>query len=101
VPKSRWVSEGLFDVWLPTLAPSEALLRRFQKKVAADPRAFTQLARAYERELLGSADSRQLVEFLALVATRMPIALGCFCADESLCHRSVLARVVRAHAPAG
>jgi uncharacterized protein YeaO (DUF488 family) len=99
VPKSRWVAEGLFDLWLPTLAPSEALLKRFQKKIAEDPRQFGKFATAFTRELEGSADSRQLVEFLALVATRMPIALGCFCADESRCHRSVLAQVVRAHAP--
>jgi uncharacterized protein YeaO (DUF488 family) len=30
VTKSRWVRDGYFDVWLPSLAPSAKLLARFK-----------------------------------------------------------------------
>ena len=54
----------------------------------------------YEKDLLGHADTRQTVEFVAEIASRMPIAIGCFCADESRCHRSRLYKILQDHAPA-
>jgi len=86
VARARWVAEGLFDVWLPAVAPSAALL--------ASGADLAPLFAAYERELLGSADGRQLVELLAVLARRMPVGLGCYCADESRCHRTRLRRLV-------
>ncbi len=98
VPRSRWRSESRFDVWLPALAPSLALLRRrFDPDDAASRRRFFA---AYEREL-ARPQSRQLVATLAAIAQRTPIALGCFCEDESRCHRSVLVRAVRRAAREG
>jgi uncharacterized protein YeaO (DUF488 family) len=35
-------------------------------------------------------DSRHAIELLAEMAKRTPISIGCFCEDESHCHRSVL-----------
>jgi uncharacterized protein YeaO (DUF488 family) len=53
----------------------------------------------YEKELLGSAEGRQTVEFVVQVAARVPISIGCFCADESRCHRSRLFKIIQDHAP--
>jgi len=100
VPKARWVADGLFDVWVPALAPSAELLKKIHAVKDPDERAFTRFFDAYERELLGSAEGRGLVELLALVALRTPLAIGCFCEDESRCHRSRLARMIRQYAPA-
>jgi uncharacterized protein YeaO (DUF488 family) len=55
---------------------------------------------AYERELLATAESRQTVAFVAQMAARIPISIGCFCADESRCHRSRLVKIINKHAPA-
>ena len=44
---------------------------------------------------------KQTVKFVALVAARTPICIGCFCADEKRCHRSRLVKVIKKHAPTG
>ena len=100
VPKSRWVRDGYFDVWLPTLAPSTKLLARFKKhRYTDDPAADRAFFDSYERELLATAESRQTVKFVAEVAARTPISIGCFCGDESRCHRSRLLKIIQEHAP--
>lgn len=97
VPKERWVSDGYFDVWLPALAPSATLLaqlKSFDLEKPADRKKFFD---RYERELLSSAESRQTVEFIAEVAARIAISIGCFCEDESRCHRSRLFKIIQEH----
>lgn len=79
-----------FDVWFPILAPSEALRRRWK----SDNFGFGEYCLRYERELLGRAESRQAVELLAALAARTPISIGCYCEDESLCHRSHLRKLI-------
>jgi uncharacterized protein YeaO (DUF488 family) len=77
VSKDRW--NEYFDVWFPSVAPSEALLRR-------RPFGFER----YAREIMARAESRQAVELLAALALRTPISIGCYCADEAQCHRAYL-----------
>jgi hypothetical protein len=48
---------------------------------------------------LSTAESRQTVEFLAHGAMRTPVSIGCFCADESRCHRSRLFKILRRYVP--
>jgi uncharacterized protein YeaO (DUF488 family) len=93
VPKHRWQRDGYFDVWFPVLAPSAELLRRYRGRDWNDRRVRRRFLDAYERELRQPL-SRQTVELLAALARRTPIAIGCYCADESMCHRSVLHRVL-------
>jgi uncharacterized protein YeaO (DUF488 family) len=93
------VRDGYFDVWLPALAPSAKLLVRVKNRNYDDPLVRDAFFDAYERELLATAESRQTVAFVAQVATRTPISVGCFCGDESRCHRSRLVKIIRQHAP--
>ena len=93
VSKDKWTSEGYFDVWFPYLAPSDALITRFRPRLD-DDKARRLFFAAYEKELLGSAESRQAVELLAVMSLRTPVSLGCFCEDETRCHRSRLFEVV-------
>lgn len=99
VPKDRWVADGYFDVWLPALAPSADLLAEVKNYDLENPAQRKRFFDRYERELLGHADTRQTVEFVAEIATLTPIAIGCFCADEARCHRSRLKQILLAHAP--
>jgi uncharacterized protein YeaO (DUF488 family) len=99
VPKDRWAKDGYFDVWLPVLAPSVKLVAEIKKKQSGPEAAFQKALDKYERELLSNSTGRQTVEFLAQVAARTPISVGCACADESRCHRSRLYRIIQAHAP--
>jgi uncharacterized protein YeaO (DUF488 family) len=99
VPKDRWVADGYFDVWLPALAPSAKLLSSLKKYDFENPARRKAFFDHYERELLSSAESRQTVEFVAKVAARTPISIGCFCEDESRCHRARLFKIIQEHAP--
>jgi len=95
VPKSTWVTNGYFDVWLPALAPSLKLLDRFKRRDWNDPAVRKAFFNRYEHELFSSADGRQTVEFVAKVAERTPVSIGRFCGDELKCHRSRLLKIVR------
>jgi uncharacterized protein YeaO (DUF488 family) len=98
VPKDRWAADGYFDVWLPVLAPSAKLVAEIKKKQNGPLSAFQKELDRYERELLSNATGRQTVEFIAQIAARMPISIGCACADESRCHRSRLFKTIQNHA---
>ena len=99
VPKERWAADGYFDVWLPVLAPSVKLVAEIKKAVKGTDAEREKAFDRYERELLSNATGRQAVEFLAQVAARTPISIGCACEDESRCHRSRLFKIIQAHAP--
>ena len=101
VPKERWAVDGYFDVWLPVLAPSVKLVAEIKKAVKGTDAEREKAFDRYERELLSNATGRQTVEFLALVAARTPISIGCACQDESRCHRSRLFKIIQEHAPEG
>src|SRR5579872_3385664 len=98
VSKDRWVADGYFDVWLPTLAPDAKLVTQIRglgpDKTAQRNRLFDR----YERELLSDAAGRQTVELLAKIAMRTPISIGCFCEEESGCHRARLFQIIQDHA---
>jgi len=94
VPKTRWQRDGYFDVWLPVIAPSTRLILRYRRRDWDDPSVRRQFFQAYEREL-GKTQARQTIQLLAALAQRTAIAVGCFCSDESRCHRSRLYQVIR------
>jgi uncharacterized protein YeaO (DUF488 family) len=89
VTKKEW--SAYFDVWFPVVAPSLNLLRRFQRSQTMSYKEFCQ---KYERELLAKTESRQALDLLAAIAQRMPISIGCYCADESRCHRKHLLKLI-------
>ena len=87
VPKAEYASRDLYDVWLPELAPSEALLKR--GLTAHDDRSWRAFARAYRAEMK-QPERRHLLELLAALSLTTDFAVGCYCADERRCHRSIL-----------
>lgn len=89
VRKSRWISDGYFDCWLQILAPSEPL----RKSVMAGELAPQIFERRYRAEM-NHPPQQQAIALLAGIAARMPIYLGCFCEDESHCHRRILRGLV-------
>ena len=93
VPKSEWHRH--FDVWLPSVGPSAALLQRTRTMVTTDA-GWSRFARAYTREM-SSTEARQTISLLAEIARRMPLAIGCYCEHESRCHRSILRRLIEQH----
>ena len=94
VPRADLARLGYYDVWLPALAPSRALLAWIRSRYE-QPSAWRTFRVRYAREL-AAPEARRLVELLAAAARRTPIAIGCYCEDEARCHRSVLRRVIAA-----
>ena len=95
VPKSEYASRDLYDVWLPELAPSEELLKEAQQ--ASDERAWLRFVRRYRTEMK-RPEAARLLTLLAALSHQTDFSVGCYCADESHCHRSVLKELLREHA---
>jgi uncharacterized protein YeaO (DUF488 family) len=90
VRKKDYARKNYFDVWLPSLAPSRPLLRRFLKSGML----VTTFFRQYRKEM-ENTEPRQVIKLLAKIAKRTPIAICCYCEDEQRCHRSVLIELIR------
>jgi len=87
VPKNEFGVRDFYDVWFPALAPSVEAMKIGQ---AADSDAqWARFARKYRSEM-GSPDSSHAIELLALLSRHADFSVGCYCADESRCHRSLL-----------
>jgi uncharacterized protein YeaO (DUF488 family) len=91
VPKREYAKRNFYDVWLPEVAPSEALVKAAHR--AADERAWQSFARRYRAEMRRPAASRML-DFLAALSHATDFSIGCYCVEESRCHRSVLRQLL-------
>ena len=90
VPKSEYAKRDLYDVWLPNLAPSEALLKSAHASLSdGDERGWKVFVRQYRAEMK-RPENRALLDTLAALSQTADFSVGCYCADEARCHRSVL-----------
>ena len=87
VPRSEFASRDFYDLWLPDLAPSEALVK--QALGVTDDRAWRAFVRRYRSEMK-RPEAARLLALLAALSRQTDLAVGCYCADEARCHRSVL-----------
>lgn len=87
VPKAEYASRDIYDVWVPDLAPSEGLLK--EARHASDERAWRSFVRRYRAEMK-RPEARRLLALLAALSHQAHFSVGCYCADEARCHRSVL-----------
>jgi uncharacterized protein YeaO (DUF488 family) len=94
VPKTEYASRDFYDVWLPDLAPSEALVK--QALAATDERSWKSFVRHYRAEMK-RPEAEHLLTLLAALSRRTPFSVGCYCADEARCHRSVLRELLVEH----
>ncbi|MDH4228018.1 MAG: DUF488 family protein [Deltaproteobacteria bacterium] len=82
-----------FDIWLPLSAPSKKLVSAYMRSANRE-KAWPGFSKAYEREMERDAAARVTVRLVAEVARRIPVALGCYCENESMCHRSILKALI-------
>jgi uncharacterized protein YeaO (DUF488 family) len=87
VPKTAFASQNWYDVWFPNLAPSVETLKLGQ--AAASARDWLAFAKKYRAEMATPENSRTL-DVLAALSQHANFSVGCYCEDESHCHRSVL-----------
>jgi uncharacterized protein YeaO (DUF488 family) len=86
VPKAEYASRNIYDVWLPNLAPSEALLKANPPK---DERSWKTFRRRFLAEMKAPQVRRDL-DLLAALSHQTNFAVGCYCEEEARCHRSIL-----------
>ncbi len=94
VPKAEYAARDFYDVWLPELAPSEALVK--QALGATDERAWHAFSRRYRAEMK-RPEAARLLTLLAALSSRTDLSLGCYCAEEAHCHRSILRALLKEH----
>ena len=87
VPKSDFARRDYYDIWFPNLSPSAGLVH--EALAASDERAWAAFTRKFRREMSAPDRSREL-DLLAALSHHTNLSLGCYCEDESRCHRSVL-----------
>ena len=87
VPKSEFASQDWYDVWYPNLSPSVETMQLGQ--AATTPARWQGFARKFRREM-AAPDNARTIALLAALSHQTDFAVGCYCADETRCHRSVL-----------
>jgi uncharacterized protein YeaO (DUF488 family) len=92
VPKSRHAAEDWYDVWLPELAPSRELVKIAQ--AGESPRQWASFERRYRSEM-AAPEKVHLLRLLAALSIQTSFSVGCYCADEARCHRSVLRALLK------
>jgi uncharacterized protein YeaO (DUF488 family) len=88
VRKADYARRDFYDVWLPELAPSPALFS-WARSAEWTPARWRRYARSYLREMR-EPRARHLIATLAALSRRASFSVGCYCADETMCHRSLL-----------
>jgi uncharacterized protein YeaO (DUF488 family) len=87
VPKSDYASRTFYDVWLPALAPSAETVKLAQQAQARGD--WIRFMKKYRAEM-ARPENRATLDLLAALSHHADFSVGCYCADESRCHRSVL-----------
>ena len=87
VPKSQHAAGNWYDVWLPELAPSARTVKL--AKAAESDRDWAAFAKRYRAEMK-APDKRRILDLLAALSHQTNFSVGCYCADASRCHRSIL-----------
>lgn len=93
VNKRDYAKRNFFDVWLPEVSPSRALVSYARAKPWTDARWAT-YKRRYLSEMRRPAAAR-VITLLAALSRRADFSIGCYCESPARCHRSLLAELLR------
>ena len=92
VPKSEYARRDFYDVWLPILSPSQELVK--EGRASNDDKSWSAFKRKFRSEKNGPEASR-ILDLLAALSHQTNMSLGCYCEDETRCHRSVLRELLK------
>ena len=93
IPRDRFASGNWYDVWFPVLAPSVETMKLGQ--AAATAAQWAAFRTKYKSEM-SAPEAKHSLELLAALSHGANLSVGCYCADESHCHRSVLRELLLA-----
>ncbi|HXQ78379.1 MAG TPA: DUF488 family protein [Gemmatimonadaceae bacterium] len=88
VRKEDYARRDYFDVWLPDVAPSADLVS-WALSEPFTPKRWARYERAYRAEMK-KPPAKRLLALLAAMSRESDFSIGCYCEDESRCHRSIL-----------
>ena len=94
VPKTEFAKRDYYDVWLPELSPSAKLVALGLGSTT--PKQWSTFTKAYRREM-SRPEAAHLLDALAALSQTSDFSVGCYCEDESRCHRSILRDLLREH----
>ncbi len=87
VPKSEYAKKDFYDVWLPNLSPAQELMK--EGRSAQDAASWSVFKKKFRSEM-NAPDVSKILDLLAALSHQTDMSLGCYCENESRCHRSVL-----------
>jgi uncharacterized protein YeaO (DUF488 family) len=93
VRKQDFARLDWYDVWFPVLAPGVATMKL--GLAAKTERQWAAFARKYRAEMSAPASSQSL-DVLSALSHHANFSVGCYCEDESHCHRSLLRELLAA-----
>ena len=94
VRKEEYAARDYFDVWIPELAPSAAVVSWALSQPWTDSR-WNSYQRRYRREM-SQPPAQRLITMLAALSRQTSFSIGCYCENESRCHRSLLRELLAA-----
>jgi uncharacterized protein YeaO (DUF488 family) len=86
VRRERLAADDWYDVWLPNLAPTQELMNAYHVSPSTSWNMFAGKFRAEMKR----PDASHLLDVLAALSHSTNFAIGCYCEDESHCHRGIL-----------
>ena len=92
VAKKDFARLHYYDLWLPMLAPSAGTVKLGQQATAEGQ--WRRFRKKYRAEM-ARPEARMVVKLLAGLSRQTNFSVGCYCVDESHCHRSVLRELLK------
>ncbi len=86
IRKADIPARDIYDQWFPNLSPSEDLLK---KSFPPSPETWKRFRRSFISEMKQPGPRRDL-DLLAALSHQTNFSIGCYCEEETLCHRSIL-----------
>lgn len=87
VPKKDFASKNWYDLWLPNLSPSAETMK-LGKSVKSE-KEWLAFEKKYRLEM-AKPENNRILELLAVLSHQTNFSVGCYCEEESRCHRSIL-----------
>jgi uncharacterized protein YeaO (DUF488 family) len=87
VRREDFARRDFYDAWLPTLAPQPETVALALH--ATSERDWSNFVRRYRSEM-SKGEARHVLDALAALSHGADFSVGCYCEDESRCHRSIL-----------
>src|ERR1051326_4806196 len=80
VPKSEFAKRDFYDVWLPTLSPTQPLVSLALQ--AKDERTWRSFERNFRAEMR-KPEAAHTLDALAALSRQTNFSLGCYCENEA------------------